>query len=59
MKIWKKELRSIVLDQAQSLVKQSNGRDFIGKEVNGYVKNIATVYLSFMGRLKQILGEVD
>lgn len=52
---WRIELKTIVLQQAEQLVKNAGPRDYTGIVVNDKIKNIATVYNSFIYFLNQQL----
>ncbi|MGI6689163.1 MAG: type I-E CRISPR-associated protein Cse1/CasA [Christensenellales bacterium] len=52
---WRKELKRIVLQQAEQLVKNAGPRDYTGIVVNDKIKNIATIYNSFIYFLNQQL----
>jgi CRISPR system Cascade subunit CasA len=52
---WRKQLKIIVLQQAEQLVKNAGPRDYTGIVVNDKIKNIATVYNSFIYFLNQQL----
>lgn len=47
VKNWKGKLRKIVLLQADKIVKKAGNRDYIGKEKNEKIFNIATAYNNF------------
>jgi CRISPR system Cascade subunit CasA len=52
---WRIELKTIVLQHAEQLVKNAGPRDYTGIVVNDKIKNIATVYNSFIYFLNQQL----
>jgi CRISPR system Cascade subunit CasA len=54
---WRAILKKIVLQQAEQLVKNAGPRDYTGIEVNDKIKNIATVYNSFLYFLNQQLQQ--
>ena len=45
---WRAILKKIVLQQAEQLVKNAGPRDYTGIIVNEKIKNIATIYNSFL-----------
>ncbi len=55
---WRKILKSITVDQAKHDLESANSRDYIGIEIKGGIKNIATAYNSFIQRLNKEIGEV-
>lgn len=55
---WRKVLKSITVDQAKHDLESANSRDYIGIEIKGGIKNIATAYNSFIQRLNKEIGEV-
>ena len=54
---WRAILKKIVLHQAEQLVKNAGPRDYTGIVVNEKIKNIATVYNSFLYFLNQQLQQ--
>lgn len=48
---WRNTLNKIILEQAQQVTKSAGKRDFMGKEENGKLVNIAVVYNRFLHRL--------
>lgn len=48
---WRTTLNKIILEQAQQVTKSAGKRDYMGKEENGKVVNIAVVYNRFLHRL--------
>ncbi len=52
---WRAILKKIVLQQAEQLVKNAGPRDYTGIVVNNKIKNIATIYNSFLYFLNQQL----
>jgi len=54
---WRTMLKKIVLHQAEQLVKNAGPRDYTGIVVNEKIKNIATVYNSFLYFLNQQLQQ--
>lgn len=56
IKEWKEDLRKLALASAQEVFDQAGYRDYKGIETGDRTKNIATAYLTFVGRLKKQLS---
>ncbi len=52
---WKEELKTIVIGEANQIIKNSSQRDFTGRVVNDSMMNIATAFNSFMSRINKKL----
>ncbi len=51
IKQWRRELKKLVRSQAEEVLSAGGYRDYMGIEEDGKVKNIATAYNRFIGRL--------
>lgn len=53
---WRKELKTLILKQADIILKQAGNRDYMGIEKNDKILNIATAYSSFRHFLLKTLN---
>ena len=53
---WRKELKNLILRQADIILKQAGNRDYMGIEKNDKILNIATAYSSFRHFLLKTLN---
>lgn len=53
---WRKELKTLILNQADVILKQAGNRDYMGIEKNDKILNIATAYSSFRHFLLKTLN---